>query len=115
MFYFLLHLLLFTFTTTFGVFLWNGYDISLRVFRDNPQEPKAEEKILNNLVSGTHAYFVVFLDILRYILGLNFSPIYFHIVLSTGYFTYDTILQYFRYKSEGFKGYKRYNSFKEEL
>ena len=67
MFYYLLHLLFFTFTTSVGVFLWNGVDIFFRVFRENPQEGKVEEKILNNLVSGCHAYFVVFLDVLRYI------------------------------------------------
>ena len=104
MFYFLLNLLFFCFTTTAGVFIWNGVDILFRVFRDEPsKDPKSEEKILNNMVSGSHAYFVVFLDLLKYVLGFNFSPIYFHIILSTGYFVYDTILQFFRYKSEGFQ------------
>ena len=95
MFYFLLNLLFFCFTTVVGTFVWNGVDIFFRIFRENPlKEPKNEEKILNNLVSGCHAYSVVFLDFLKYIVGFNISPIYFHIIFSTGYFTYDTILQF---------------------
>ena len=102
MFYFILHLLWFLTTTFTGVFIWNMADVFYRVMRDNPKESNTEEKIISNLISGSHAYFVVFLDSLKYLLGFNFNPIYFHIFFSTGYFAYDTIIQYKKYKTSGF-------------
>ena len=97
MFYFLLNLLFFCFTTCVGTFVWNGVDIIFRVFRDDPKSGKIEEKILNNMVSGCHAYFVVYLDILKYLVGFNFSPIYFHIFLSQIWF-----ILLFLYKTNNF-------------